>query len=82
MCGGWFALNLLALARVSVLDTKGLTYVCACCPLGVNAPRSALPGVLTARERGVQGQQSPRDTHAVLAAKVAGRERSENVVGK
>lgn len=77
-------MNLLALARVSVLDTKGLTYVCACCPLGVNAPRSALPGVLTreGKEERVQGQQSPRDTHAVLAAKVAGRERSENVVGK
>lgn len=43
-------------------DTKGLTYihVYTCCLVQVNAPRSALPGVLTAEKRAlVQGQQSP-----------------------
>jgi len=43
-------------------DTKGLTYihVYACRLVQVNAPRSALPGVLTAEKRAlVQGQQSP-----------------------
>lgn len=34
-----------------VLNSKGLTYVCAFCPVGVNVPRSTLLGVLTVRKR-------------------------------